>query len=364
MKIIANSVVNEAFADTPEALRAQNPERARRGGWYDSQVCPSAPGGMAYLRRQDERLLREFWGRINPEYFLYWPYDQGGCGCDRCHPWAENGFLQLYMRRREIARHFFPQAKFILSSWMFDSADYEFLRSALNENEVTCDMLLRENGGPAGMLSQVPEIGFPEISMNMLPWGAYGANPQPVRFQREWEERRGRIVGAVAYSEGIFEDINKILFAEFLSGDTPWRDALRLYAAYEFGEECTEPALELIARLEANHNLVPRPFLDYQERRKKPASVSSRVAASVAETLRLAEKIDACLPPWRRNNFRWRLIFLRSCLDQIYVESGGMPTPLADECCRELRRISYAENADNAVRPLLAGEYAGIEDLL
>ena len=45
MKLFYLIVSNEAYADSPVELRAIK-EGGARGGWYDSQICPSKPGGM------------------------------------------------------------------------------------------------------------------------------------------------------------------------------------------------------------------------------------------------------------------------------------------------------------------------------
>ena len=51
-----------------------------------------------------------------------------------------------------------------------------------------------------------------EISMYaMIPWGGYGANPMPERIKRYWDKIAGRTAGAYPYSEGIYEDLNKIV---------------------------------------------------------------------------------------------------------------------------------------------------------
>jgi hypothetical protein len=62
----------------------------------------------------------------------------------------------------------------------------------------------------------LPLVGFPEISMEgMYPWGGFGANPQPARFQKDWNRVKNRVQGGFPYSEGTFEDLDKAIFAQF-----------------------------------------------------------------------------------------------------------------------------------------------------
>ena len=57
-------------------------------------------------------------------------------------------------------------------------------------------------------------MNFFEISMvGAVPWGGYGANPYPSLLQKIWEKIKGVTGGGYPYSEGIFDDINKIICA-------------------------------------------------------------------------------------------------------------------------------------------------------
>ncbi|HQN52641.1 MAG TPA: serine hydrolase domain-containing protein, partial [Phenylobacterium sp.] len=109
----------------------------------------------------------------------------------------------------------------------------------------------REHGAPGGL----PMVNFPEISMyQMGPWGGYGANPLPAHLQRIWDSSRHLLSGGFPYSEGIFEDINKALCAQFC-----WHDAadaraiVREYAAGEFSPAVADDVVRSVAILEANH---------------------------------------------------------------------------------------------------------------
>ena len=67
-----------------------------------------------------------------------------------------------------------------------------------------------ERGVPGGL----PLVNFPEISMwGQSPWGGYGANPLPARLERLWRQASGKLSGGFPYSEGIYEDINKVICA-------------------------------------------------------------------------------------------------------------------------------------------------------
>ena len=61
----------------------------------------------------------------------------------------------------------------------------------------------------------LPLLNFPDISMyGQNPWGGYGANPHPGRLQQRWDETKKKLSGGFPYSEGIYEDINKVICAQ------------------------------------------------------------------------------------------------------------------------------------------------------
>ena len=68
-----------------------------------------------------------------------------------------------------------------------------------------------DKGVPGGF----PLLNFPDISMyGQNPWGGYGANPHPSRLQARWDETKTKLSGGFPYSEGIYEDLNKVICAE------------------------------------------------------------------------------------------------------------------------------------------------------
>jgi len=73
MKTAAIKVVNEAFDTSPAELRAVC--SARRGGWYDSQVCPSTEAGLRYLLELNERICRA----VSPGF-----HESAVCEVGRC----------------------------------------------------------------------------------------------------------------------------------------------------------------------------------------------------------------------------------------------------------------------------------------
>ena len=88
----------------------------------------------------------------------------------------------------------------------------------------------------------------------MNPWGGYGANPLPQRFQNAWNSIGCASLWGLPYSEGIFEDINKVIWSQFYwdSAKTASETVLE-YLQYEFPNCNASELLKAIFILEQNH---------------------------------------------------------------------------------------------------------------
>ncbi|MBP7934970.1 MAG: LamG domain-containing protein [Phycisphaerae bacterium] len=191
-----------------------------------------------------------------------------------------------------------------------------------------------EKGVPGGF----PLLNFPDISMyGQEPWGGYGANPHPGRLQKRWDETRGKLSGGIPYSEGIYEDLNKVICAQlYWSPERPAIETVRDYAAYEFSPAVADEVVEVVKIFEANH-------------------VRAKVAESAVKACELTERIEARMTPEARRAWRWRLFRIRAAIDQeLYRNSQGQGR---DEVFRnayeELTEISHAKNTWPMLRPVL-----------
>ena len=201
-----------------------------------------------------------------------------------------------------LARSKFPGAQVMLSTWFFNGDEWAGLNQAFSSRPDWVDYLLVEpaflpgtsqspptSPAPAGL----PLVGFPEITMVGWPvWGGFGANPLPTRFEREWQELKAQWQGGFPYSEGIWDDINKVLLARFYwKADTTADEALREYIAFEFSPDVVDLVLPAIRRLEQH-------------------APSERVGPSSLAVRDLMERADSQLTSQARQAWRWRILFL------------------------------------------------------
>lgn len=358
-------IANEGYADSPVEMRATGPGR---GGFYGVEICPNSPGGQERILAQFSDLFARF-ADIGIDHVWIWPYDQGSCSCEKCRPWGSNGFVRIARPVSDLVRSSFPGCKVYLSAWYMDDNEWAGLAeqlcvggpSAPTHSAWADGVILQPDhfGAKTNAPSPLPVLGFPEISMaGMYPWGGFGANPQPDAFGRYWDTFRGSgaaIAGGWPYSEGIFEDINKAIFAQlYWDPDRNVWDTISEYAASEFGSESVDDVTALIRILEQNHHLRWWPDMSERNDPFQPANIDPQPDPDADEAYEIAERVDARLSPNARRSWRWRVLYLRALLDAELKANGGKPNHACEQAFQELTRIYFAANAEGPVKPPLS----------
>jgi hypothetical protein len=346
---------NEGYANSPVNMQADS--GAWRGGHYLTDICPNKPGGMQYILKARARFFD--WCRDNkPAYICIWPYDQGGCGSVDCLPWGSNGFLKCAKAIGALARKKFPRVKVILSTWYFDSTEWKGLSDQLAFDHSNSDMILAEGEPPGKERIGLPIVGFPEISMyNTFPWGGFGATPLPDHLLRQWQLTKGGLSGGFPYSEGIFDDISKVVYAQlYWNSAIPPDQTIKEYIFYEFSPDAIADILEVIHILERNHHMRWWPgelegvklTLDWFPSK----NVRPMEDPDAEKAYRIMRQQDSALPPKVRQSWRWRILYIRAMLDAELKANGGTPNEACREGFEELMNIYHTtEQSDPAVRP-------------
>ncbi|MFP4028921.1 MAG: hypothetical protein ACLFWL_14115 [Candidatus Brocadiia bacterium] len=360
-------LANEAFADSPEELRA-NPNTGT--AHYRVELCPNKTGAKELMLKWFDQEFEAFQG-IGIDQIWLWPYDQGGCACEKCAPWGANGFLEMSEAIAELARDRWPELTVILSTWLFDlgnrDGEWEGLTEAFDTPPEWLDYILADGHEhfpdyplEQGVPGDLPLLNFPEISMfQMFPWGGFGANPQPSRFQGLWNRVGGDIAGGFPYSEGIFEDINKAILAHlYWDEDSSAEEAVREYATWEFGRDYVEDVVRAIEIFESNHGHAPARDKEGKVEIKTghdgtepPVFNLAGDADDAEECYDLLSRVDTQIPEDRRNSWRWRQLLLRALIDKELLLNGGVATPACEEAFGKLAEIYHAEEAELQVLP-------------
>jgi len=353
------SLSNEAFADSPPELRADwtaghDGYTIPPGGHYHVEICPAKPGGTELILAWRREVLEAF-ADLEIDYVWLWPYDQGGCTCPQCTPWGANGFLKLADPLAGLVREVLPDAKIVLSTWYFEKfirGEFDGLGRFLTRRPDWLDALMINGHDPIAQqfvrAGKVPPgvavLDFPEISMaGMWPWGGFGANPQTTRLADYRDETADLVAGGFPYSEGIFEDLNKVLMLGwYWDPSQPAEAIVREYAAAEFSHDVAGDVVRAVAILDANldHNGGTHGGPAGAEVRYRTGS-----RADAAEALALLDAAAARLPEAVTDAWRWRVLRLRAALDAEIARSGGAPTDRTDAQFDELAGIYYADQA-------------------
>ncbi len=351
MQVGAFVAPNQGFKNAPQELLAKPyPDDWHRRGSLGVNVCPSLRAGREYLLNYWKRLLDEY-REIGLDFVVYWPYDEGGCGCAQCWPWGARGYVEICREFSRLARSKYPHSRTVVSTWMFDTppaGEWEGLTKVLAGGNAWADYIMADahedfprypldRGVPGGL----PLVNFPEISMwGMAPWGGYGANPLPEHLQHLWNRVAGKVSGGFPYSEGIYEDLNKVIYNQFYwDPQRSAKETVKEYAASEFSPDVSNEVLRAVGILEANHRRTNGRF--------------ERPPEQTAEAYELLREADRKLTPQARGAWRWRILYLRALIDDELRKTGGRSRgPILKEAYVELVRIYHAEHVHtNRVSP-------------
>ncbi|MBP5286196.1 MAG: family 43 glycosylhydrolase, partial [Kiritimatiellae bacterium] len=359
-------LANESFAGSPEELRAdwrpgKNGYVAELSGHYHVEICPSKPGGTGLILEYRSAVLDAF-ADASPTRFTIFPYDQGGCTCDGCAPWGANGYLRLAKELSAMVRSRFPGAEINLSTWRFDRfgdlGEWSHVLDNAGEIGTIADRMYveAEDLGKMDRNPFMPYFSMSEISMHgMLPWGGFGANPQPARLSGEIAAHPGAL-GLRPYSEGIYEDVNKAIVLAIMSGMAADADeALALYAKRYF--RLDEPAdfIEAMKLLEenlghsaffvtgcGNFDFYAFDRVDFSKPWTLCLAAPSLDRARAERAAALLRGLEEKMPDEARHSWRWRVLRLRAEID-LKIAAGGGVDAITPETT-ELMRIYKADD--------------------
>ena len=348
MKTTLLMVSNDGYGNSPLELRYKG-KTPRNWG---TEICVASPEGMALVKREFEEIL----GAIEPiEQVVISSYDSGGCDCDQCAPWGIKGLYRVAKELSESFRRMAPCGKYYLSTWYFDYncgkiGEWDTLFEKLKRGELNwIDGILADGAYvndyfPRQVIERrvgKPVISFMEISMlTGSPWGGFGSNPVPKFIQEQWDLSKDHIIGGLPYSEGIYEDINKVLWAQLCwAPQRRTMDILKEYVGYEFSREHAHDIAMAVAALEPSR-------MHSGGDLKNDFSGSGKVWEELSY-------YDRCLDWHARNSWRWRHTLLRAKIDAEMALSGGEPTPEIGRAHDELFRLYRLDDRSfGNVRPL------------
>ena len=368
MELTTGGGGNTAPSNMPEKFRAV-PNKPTRGA-DQFNVCPELPGALDYLCSIRSNALDRA-KHLPVTALIYWPFDEGGCACEKCHPWGGRGYPKLLETYRDMNAKTFPSVRHYVSTWLFTNDDWALFYKYL-EKQDWIDGIIVDSGGefPRWPLEHpiprnVPVITFPEISMwGRFPWGGTGANPLPARFDRIYRQCAKIARGFELYSEGIYEDVNKIAITGiYVDPKRTCADVLEDYARYELPGCDPKEFRALCEKLEANYETRRegarkgwRGCVVANYLREEKPEILERRCALAREAGTLADKIDLSIIPSMRRAWRWRIIYLRAKIDEAVFTARDIRPAAAIPLYDELTALYHA---DHQVTGLYDGTWRG-----
>lgn len=211
-------------------------------------VCPSIPGGREVILDNHRRMLAGLASvGVRLTYITAAPYDYGGCDCERCRPWIIT-FARLSCDIHRIAEQYHPGIQLRLLGWWWSKEEHAQLAEWMDREAPgrAASVALHIPYGKTSV-SDVPlprqcekhafvHIGYADRDQPRDIYGRTG----PVIAARRMEQtvsdlRKQSVSGVMAYSEGVYDDVNKALLGALWSGSHASADAtLQAYAERYF----------------------------------------------------------------------------------------------------------------------------------
>jgi hypothetical protein len=213
-----------------------------------------------------------------------------------------------------LVREYDPNVTFLVSTWLLDDAERKMVYNLCDQNASWFDGLIMEvrRAGEHDISAKYQKLVFPEISMfGSLNegYGCNGANPKPKEFAKDASEMAKSGYGAILYSEGIYEDINKIIWISKLwDPNRTAEDIVREYVEFYFGKDNVDLGCKLIKGLEQTWppgNLINVPLSTLETLRNEAVTMHNTIP-----------KQSWCLD-------RWHILKDRAEMDYLIAKIGS-----------------------------------------
>ena len=259
-----------------------------------------------------------------------------------------------------------PNTKIVLSLWQFgtftgNTREFELVQKALGEGKFPEIEFLESEPQYADYAvthdMHRPIINFTEISMyGAKPWGGFGANPLPKLFREVWEKSEKALSGGWPYSEGIYEDINKVIMLRYYRDNQKAEDTIREYLSYEFGlkDEMLEKAFRAVCDMEETLKRDFSPpfksgdndvYYDFTPEGQEPHRYIIENPEKIFDIEKSINEVHNSLPEKVRESQKWQLIYLRAVIDGELMRNDFRRNDKVLAYFNELIKRFHLENA-------------------
>ena len=213
-------------------------------------ICPSIPEARAIILNDWENVFAQLAkSGVQLKEISAYPYDDGGCLCDKCKPWILT-FAKLTHEIYEIALKYHPQVKMTIVGWWWTAEEHRLFADWVDQNAPGwVDIMYLHMPYNTTKIASVPlpkgcKLGaFVHISYSDTVgaardiYGHFGPVIAAERIQKSVIDLKAQGVVAInAYSEGVLDDVNKAILGGLSTGEYKTADeVLEAYARRYFG---------------------------------------------------------------------------------------------------------------------------------
>ena len=217
--------------------------------FFGQLICPHNPDARKVILSNHENLFADLAkSGIHLNSLTAAPYDYGGCNCEHCNPWIIT-FAELTRDIFKIAQLYYPDIQLRFIGWWWSEEEHSQFAEWMDRNapgltrsialhipyEATCvaDVILPKYCERYAFV----HIGYAEQAKPRDVYGKTGPVIASNRLEKTVEKLKSQgVSGVSAYSEGIFDDINKALLgALFTEKQKTSLETLHVYAKRYFG---------------------------------------------------------------------------------------------------------------------------------
>lgn len=218
--------------------------------FFGQLLCPSKQRAREIILANYQKLFEDLHEHgVSLDSISGCPYDYGGCACSSCHPWIVT-FGKLLTEIHELAKRFFPEIKARLIGWWWTEDDHDMFKRWADAEEpgrfASLAAAIPYGETSPGASLALPEgcerhafvhIGYGDRSSPSDVYGPWGPVVAPARIPATVTGLHSMAYeGFMAYSEGVFDDINKALLGGLSSDQFSDADAvLQAYAERYLG---------------------------------------------------------------------------------------------------------------------------------
>jgi hypothetical protein len=293
------------------------------GRIFGQLICPSKPEARKIILDNYRRLFADLaaYG-VRLSSISPCPYDFGGCACEECAPWILT-YAQLVQDLHALAARFHPGVELRSIGWWWKPEEHRLYAEWADREMPGRDKILflhvpygRTTVGdvtlPKGCRrAAFVHIGYSGMSRTADVYGHLGPVVAADRLERTVADLKAKgVTGVMAYSEGVFDDVNKAILAGLSSGKfATANEVLRAYARRYFGAD-SESAAQ---------------WAEWLKAWDAPFDVDTKKSAA-----ELAELLEGAPPfTWRRRQWELKQELFR-INERIGSEGEWTPDRLAD----------------------------------